>query len=133
MNKDKPNIQPNGEMPNEQANPEDLKFNEELDSYELDVESEDPDYQHEDPYDSAAPEGEDDNSDWDEANPLVGDEYDENKSLETDAENLGMHIDTGQHMTHLSKKDEELAQTPEDYRDDLDEEGYPVNDRKKPS
>lgn len=130
MSKDKPNIQPNGEMPNNQGVPEDLKFNEELDSYELDRESEDPEYQHEDPYDSAAPEGEDDNSDWDEANPLVGDEYDENKSLETDAESLGMHIDSSQHMTNLSKKDGELAQTPEDNRDDLDAEGYPVNDRK---
>ncbi|WP_028296211.1 hypothetical protein [Olivibacter sitiensis] len=134
---DKPNIQENGEMPNEQASMgdiENLKYDEAEDSFELDIDeesvdypSEDPEYQHEDPYDTAAPHGKDDNSDWDEANPLVGDEYDENKSLETDLDDLGMHVDNGK-ITRLSKEDEKLADTPEDERGDLDEEGYPRRD-----
>ncbi|GAA4781054.1 hypothetical protein GCM10023231_05460 [Olivibacter ginsenosidimutans] len=138
MNKDKPNITKNEEIPNEQAdrgNVENLKYNPEEDSFELDIDpasrdypDEEREYQHEDPYDTAAPGGEDDNSDWDEANPYVGDEYDRDKSLETDAEGLGMHIDNGR-ITRLNKKDEKLAETPEDKRDDLDEEGYPKRDR----
>jgi len=111
-----------------------LRYNEEEDSFEYDIEkedprypNEDPEYLHDDPYDTAAPHGEDDNSDWDEANPYVGDEYDPDRSLESDAEDLGMHIDKGQ-ITRLSKKDRDLSQTPEDFRDDLDEEGYPKRD-----
>lgn len=137
MSKDKPNIEKNEEIVNVQAdrgNIENLKFDEETNSFELDIEKEDADYpneeaeyQHEDPYDTAAPNGKDDNSDWDEANPTIGDEYDGNKSLETDVENLGMHIDKGE-ITQLSPEDERLAETSEDYQDDLDEEGYPKND-----
>lgn len=134
MNKDKPNIRKNEEIPNEQAdrgNIENLKYNREEDSFEYDIDpeskpypNEEREYQHDDPYDTTAPKGEDDNSDWDEANQYVGDEYDKNRSLETDVEDLGMHIDKGR-ITHLSKEDEKLAETPEDERDDLDEEGYP--------
>ncbi|WP_134088695.1 hypothetical protein [Olivibacter sp. XZL3] len=134
MNKDKPNIKKNEEIQNDQAdrgNIENLRYNEEADSFEYDIDpdtkdfpNEEREYQHEDPYDTAAPQGEDDNSDWDEANQYVGDEYDPNKSLETDVESLGMHIDSGK-ITRLSKEDEKLAETPEDERDDLDEEGYP--------
>ncbi len=134
MNKDKPNIRKNEDIPNDQASraySERLKYNKKSDSFEYDVEKEDPvypneeaEYQHDDPYDTGAPNGEDDNSDWDEANQYVGDEYDKHKSLETDAESLGMHIDKGR-ITRLNKKDEKLAETPEDLRDDLDEEGYP--------
>ncbi|SEM14518.1 hypothetical protein SAMN05216436_10246 [bacterium A37T11] len=102
---------------------QDLLFNKEENSYELDIASEDPDYQHGDPYDTAAPGGSDDDSDWDEDNPLIGDEYDEGKSLESDLDDLSMHIDSG--IKHLSKLDEKLSRTPEDERDDLDEEGYP--------
>ena len=38
-----------------------------------------------------------------------------------------MHIDSGK-IVELSPTDEALARTPEDDRDDLDEEGYPKND-----
>ena len=101
-----------------------LKYNEKEHSYEYDVEGEDEDYQHEDPYDTAAGDGEDMNSDYDEANPYVGDEYDKDASLEHDVDKLGMHI-TGAQNLRLSKRDEKIAETPEDQRDDLDEEGYP--------
>ncbi|MXV53022.1 hypothetical protein GS399_18790 [Pedobacter sp. HMF7647] len=106
----------------------DLAFNEEENSYELDVKSDDPDYDHPDPYDTAAPNGEDDNSDWDEANPYVGDEYDKDLSLETEVDKLGMHIDKGS-IVEVDPVDEKLAETEEDKRDDLDEEGYPKNDQ----
>lgn len=112
----------------ETINKENLKYNPDSQSYELDVNSDDPDYDHPDPYDTAAPNGEDDNSTWDEANPYdARDEYDPNRSLETDADKLGMHIDNGR-IVEVDPVDEALSHTPEDDRDDLDEEGYPKND-----
>lgn len=109
----------------------DLAFNTEKNSYELDVKSDNPDYQHDYPYNTAAPNGEDFDSTYDEANPEMVDEYIPGQTLETDAnslDNLGMHIDEGQDI-ELDPIDEILARTPEDDRDDLDEEGYPKNDR----
>lgn len=108
---------------------ENLKYNAEEDSFEYDVDSDDPDYQHADPYNTAVPNGEDMNSTYDEANPYdAGDEYKENESLETDVDDLGMHIDDG-HIVELNATDRALSHTAEDDRDDLDEEGYPKNDR----
>lgn len=108
---------------------EDLKYNEASDSFELDVASQEgDDYQHEDPYNTAAPHGEDDNSTWDEANPEANDEYRDKQSEVSDrVDELGMHVVDEQAM-RLSETDERLAETPEDKRDDLDEEGYPVRD-----
>lgn len=127
---DKPNITENGETINEQSdrgNTESLKYNEEADSFELDVEPEETDflneeaeYHHEDPYDSAAPKGKDSYSGWDEANPLVADEYDENKSLETDLDSLGMHVDEG-NASNLSTADEEIAGTSEEDEGDIED------------
>ena len=111
-----------------EVNKDDLRYNEEEDSFEIDVDSTDQEYIHPDPYDSSAPNGSDFNSDYDEANPLVSDEYDKDASLETDVEKLGMHIDNGR-IVELNDIDEDLARTPEDDRDDLDEEGYPKNDK----
>ena len=108
---------------------EDLKYNAEENSFEYDVKSEDPDYQHLDPYNTAAPNGEDMNSTYDEANPFDAvDEYIPNESLETDVADLGMHIDHGE-IVELDATDRVISRTPEDDRDDLDEEGYPKNDR----
>ena len=104
-----------------------LKYNEEENSYELDVESEDEDYQHADPYDTAADNGDDMNSDYDEANPYVGDEYDKNHSLKDDINKLGMHTTDADHLK-MSRRDEKLSHTAEDDRDDLDAEGYPKKD-----
>ena len=39
-----------------------------------------------------------------------------------------MHIDSGQ-IVQLSSEDEKLAEDAEDLRDDVDEEGYPINDK----
>jgi len=109
---------------------EDLAFNAEEDSYEYDVKSDDPDYVHPDPYNTAAKNGEDMNSTYDEANQYdAADEYIPNESLETDVDKLGMHIDDGE-IVETDIVDKVLSHTPEDDRDDLDEEGYPKNDRK---
>jgi len=109
---------------------EDLIFNEEEDSFEYDVKSDDPNYVHPDPYNTAAKNGEDMNSTYDEANQYdAADEYIPNESLETDVDKLGMHIDNGE-IVETDTVDRILSHTPEDDRDDLDEEGYPKNDRK---
>ena len=107
-----------------------LKFNEDTNSYELDVTSdEEEEYDHPDPYDTTAKNGSDMNSDYDEANPYVGGlEYDKTASLETDIEQLAMHKISEEDL-QISISDELLSRTPEDFRDDLDEEGYPKNDR----
>lgn len=112
-----------------EINSDNLVYDEERNTYETDVKSEDPDYIHPDPYETASDNGADFNSDYDEANPTIGDEYDKDASLENDLDDLGMHVDNGQ-ITELLPIDEELAKTPEDEREDLDEEGYPLNDRK---
>jgi hypothetical protein len=109
---------------------EDLTYNAEENSFEYDVKSDDPDYQHPDPYNTTAKNGEDMNSTYDEANPYdAADEYIPNESLETDVDKLAMHIDDGE-IVELDVTDRILSHTPEDDRDDLDEEGYPKNDRK---
>jgi hypothetical protein len=91
---------------------EQLKFNADDNSYEYDVKSDDPDYDHPDPYNTAVKNG----------------EYIPNESLEDDVDELAMHIDDGS-IVSVDPLDEDLAHTPEDDRDDLDEEGYPKNDR----
>ncbi|WP_183577443.1 hypothetical protein HDF18_11265 [Mucilaginibacter sp. X5P1] len=107
-----------------------LKYNADDNSYEYDVKSDNPDYDHPDPYKTSAKNGEDMNSTYDEANPFdTSDEYIPNESLETDVDQLAMHIDNGE-IVELDPTDELLSRTPEDERDDLDEEGYPKNDRK---
>ncbi len=107
-----------------------LHFNKDEQSFEYDVKSDDPDYDHPDPYNTAAKNGEDMNSTYDEANPYdAGDEYIPNESLKDDVGNLGMHIDDGE-IVEVDAVDRSLSHTPEDDRDDLDEEGYPKNDLK---
>lgn len=112
---------------NNETDREDLKFNEEDDSFELDVDSTDPDYDHPDPYNTSVKQGDDFDSSYDEANPYAVDEYIPNENLETDVSSLGMHIDNGS-ITEVDPVDEAISRTPEDFRDDLDEEGYPKND-----
>ena len=114
---------------NMEVNIDDLLYDEEKNSYELDVKSDDPDYIHPDPYDTAVDNGGDADSDFDEANPTAVHEYDKDLGLESNLDELGMHIDSGK-IVELLPIDEELSKTPEDDRDDLDEEGYPKNDRK---
>ena len=116
---------------NETIDKENLNYNAEDDSFEYDVKSDDPDYQHPDPYNTSVKNGEDINSTYDEANPYdTADEYIPNESLETDVDKLGMHIDNGK-IVELDAADRALSHTPEDDREDLDEEGYPKNDRPK--
>lgn len=104
-----------------------LKYNEAENSYELDVESQDEDYQHPESYDTAADNGDDMNSDYDEANPYIGDEYEKEHSLNDDLDNLGMHPTDSDHLK-MSRRDEKDSHVPEDDRNDLDAEGYPKKD-----
>lgn len=107
----------------------DLSFDEEKQSYEFDVKGRDKDYDHPMPYETVSTGAIDDDSTYDEANPYVGDEYatDLIKAKDKLGE-LGMHIDTNGESVLVSPEDEILARTEEDFRDDLDEEGYPKND-----
>jgi len=115
----------------ETINKEQLSFNADDNSYEFDVKSDDPDYDHPDPYNTSVKNGEDFNSTYDEANPYAVDEYIPNENLEMDVDKLGMHIDNTGSIVDVDPIDEVLGHTPEDDRDDLDEEGYPKNDTPK--
>src|SRR6201991_3557163 len=89
-----------------------LKFNVDDNSYEYDVKSDDPDYDHPDPYNTSTKNGEDMNLTYDEANPYdAGDEYIPNESLEDDVDKLGMHLDDGS-IVNVDPVDEDLANTP---------------------
>ncbi|MES2418383.1 MAG: hypothetical protein V4541_09355 [Bacteroidota bacterium] len=105
-----------------------LAFDKDKNSYEFDVKSNVKEYDHPLPYDTTAPNGEDSISTYDEANPYVGDEYDLAEQAENALEDSAMHIDRTGKSVNLSPEDSILARTPEDARDDLDEEGYPKND-----
>lgn len=117
---------------NAQTNIHNLAYNKEENSYEFDVDPEDGEYNHPDPYNTAVKNGGDSDSDYDEANPTAVDEYETDADVEDELEDMGMHIDSGK-IVELSPIDEELSKTPEDDRDDLDEEGYPKNDMDKDS
>ncbi|SFH20350.1 hypothetical protein [Pedobacter insulae] len=107
----------------------DLSFDKEKQSYELDVKGNDKDYDHPMPYETVATGSVDDDSTYDEANPYVGDEYASDVEKAKDKlDELGMHIDDDGDSVMVSPEDEILGRTEEDYRDDLDEEGYPKND-----
>ena len=112
---------------NMQTNINDLAFDQEKNSYEMDVIGDDPEYVHHDPYDTAVKNGGDAFSDFDEANPTAVNEYDKNASLETDLNVLAMHVEN---EDDIIAEEESFSETPEDNRDDLDSEGYPKNDRK---
>ncbi len=110
------------------TNKENLSFDEHKNSFELDVKGQNPDYDHPMGYETVAKGAADDDSTYDNSNPYVGDEYaDKAEIADDELEDLGMHVDSGQSVK-VSKKDEMLAHTAEDDRDDLDEEGYPKND-----
>lgn len=111
-----------------QINVDDLAFDEDKNSYEMDVIGDDPDYIHHDPYNTAVENGSDARSDFDEANPTALDEYNKNASLENDLNDLAMHVQTEDDSIVA---EESFSETPEDNREDLDLEGYPKNDRKK--
>jgi hypothetical protein len=111
-----------------EINVDDLAFDENKNSYEMDVIADDPDYVHHDPYDTAVENGSDALSDFDEANPTAVNEYNKNASLESDLDDLAMHVQTEE---DIIEDEESFSETPEDNRDDLDREGYPKNDRKK--
>lgn len=106
-----------------------LSYDKDKNSFEFDVRGKDVDYDHPLPYDTSAPNGEDSISTYDESNPYNGSEYDHEKELNERLDGAGMRIDNNGESVELSPEDEILSRTPEDDRDDLDEEGYPMNDK----
>ncbi|GGH24489.1 hypothetical protein GCM10011418_32440 [Sphingobacterium alkalisoli] len=114
-------------IPNDDENlleVDDLSFDEEKGSYELDVDDDDPDWDHPADYATISEGAEEDSSGYDNSNPLVGNEYAELDELkEQNLNRSNMHI-TSEESLKVSTRDEELSQTEEDFRDDLDEEGY---------
>jgi len=106
-----------------------LSYDKDSNSFEFDVKGQDADYDHPLPYDTSAPNGEDSISTYDESNPYNGAEYDDAKEINENLDGAGMRIDDSGESVELSPEDEILSRTPEDDRDDLDEEGYPVNDK----
>lgn len=114
------------ENDDEELEVSDLAFDEEKGSYRFDVEDNDPDWDHPADYDTLSRGAEDDASTYDVSNPFVGSEYSDLDDLKKEnLNNLGMRI-TGKSNLKLSKLDKEIAKDEEDYRDDLDEEGYPT-------
>ncbi|KKX48564.1 MULTISPECIES: hypothetical protein [Sphingobacterium] len=107
------------------SNADQLAYDPDKQSFSLDVEDSDPDYDHPSDYDTVAEGAADDDSTYDNSNPYVGDEYaDLDELIEDDLEEGGMRIEGEVKLKPIDKK---LAETPEDLRDDLDEEGYPIN------
>lgn len=106
-----------------------LSYDKDKNSFEFDVKGRDAVYDHPLPYDTSAPNGEDSISTYDESNPYIGSEYDVEKEISEKLEGAGMRIDNIGESVELSPEDEILSRTPEDDRDDLDEEGYPINDK----
>lgn len=106
-----------------------LAYDKDKNSFEFDVKGEERDYDHPLPYDTSAPNGEDSISTYDEANRYAGKDYaDDDDEVEEQLETNAMHIDESGESVLLDPADKLLAQTEEDLRDDLDEEGYPKND-----
>jgi hypothetical protein len=108
---------------------ENLSFDKDKNSFEFDVIGNDTEYDHPLPYDTSAPNGEDSISTYDESNPYIGSEYDNMKEINERLDGAGMRIDNSGESVVLSPEDEILSRTAEDDRDDLDEEGYPINDK----
>ncbi len=105
-----------------------LSYNKDKNSFEFDVKGDEANYDHPLPYDTSAPNGEDSISTYDESNPYVGNEYDQQGQVDEQLEDNGMRVDETGESVLLDPADKILAQTEEDFRDDLDEEGYPKND-----
>jgi hypothetical protein len=105
-----------------------LSYNKDKNSFEFDVKGDEANYDHPLPYDTSAPNGEDSISTYDESNPYVGNEYDQKGQVDEQLEDNGMRVDETGESVLLDPADKILAQTEEDFRDDLDEEGYPKND-----
>lgn len=106
-----------------------LSYDKQKNSFEYDVKGGEKDYDHPLPYDTISTGAINDDSTYDEANPYVGNEYDEDGQVDEQIDGNGMHIDETGDSVLLDPADKLLAQTEEDFRDDLDEEGYPKNDR----
>lgn len=108
---------------------ENLSYDKDKNSFEFDVKGKESDYDHPLPYDTSAPNGEDSISTYDESNPYIGAEYNGEMEINEKLNGAGMRIDNSGESIVLSAEDQILSRTAEDDRDDLDEEGYPINDK----
>ncbi|GAB1463413.1 hypothetical protein [Pedobacter sp.] len=86
-----------------------LSFDKHKNSFEFDVRGEDKDYDHPLPYDTSAPNGEDSISTYDESNPYVGNEYDEDAQLDEQIAGNAMHIDETGESVRLDPADKLLT------------------------
>ncbi len=108
-----------------------LAYDEQKKSFELDVDDDDPDYDHPMDYETIAEGAVNDDSSYDSSNPYVGKEYAEKEEIyKEDLDDLGMRVSNADNL-RVNMVDRQLSTTEEDFRDDLDAEGYPKNDRKK--
>ncbi|NQD72064.1 hypothetical protein HP439_15165 [Sphingobacterium shayense] len=106
---------------------EDLKYNAQEDSFELDPETEDEEYQHPLPYDTSAPSGEDDNSSYDEENIYTRNEYQDKMTI-LDEQLEESETDRVLESYELEDRDEQLTNQEENKSPEEDEEGYPKRD-----
>lgn len=106
---------------------EDLKYNAQEDSFELDPETEDEEYQHPLPYDTSAPSGEDDNSSYDEENIYTRNEYQDKMTI-LDEQLEESETDRVLESYELEDRDEQLTNQEEKKSPEEDEEGYPKRD-----
>ena len=106
---------------------EDLKYNAQEDSFELDPETEDEEYQHPLPYDTSAPSGEDDNSSYDEENIYTRNEYQDKMTI-LDGQLEESETDRVLESFELEDRDEQLTNQKENKSPEEDEEGYPKRD-----
>src|SRR5690606_25870159 len=98
---------------------QDLQFNEAEDSFELDAETENDEYQHPLPYDTAAPQGADNNSTYDEENIYTPSEYrDKLKEIERKLDDVDEEIKDG--SVQLDDVDEVLTQIRDDQPERVD-------------
>lgn len=118
-------IQKDGQKTSETTG-EDLKYNAQDDSFELDPETENEEYRHPLPYNTSAPAGEDDNSTYDEEN-VYDDEYDK-KTSRLDDQLAQAEADRVLTADEIKTRDEKITNRDEAKAPDQDEEGYPKKD-----
>jgi hypothetical protein len=108
-----------------------LSYDKESNSYELDFKGDEHRYDHPLPYNTAAPNGEDSLSSYDDANPFLEGDASLQSQLDEQYSENGMRIISDEDELLSSPEDKMLSRTAEDTRDDLDEEGYPTRKPQK--
>lgn len=114
---------PTDKIDSTKSEKEGLRYNEEANSFELDKETEDPDYQHPDPYDTAQKDGTDHMSTYDEANPYesgsgesddfeeqdVLNDLDDFNNLDVSSANLDLLVDKSEESQETQESEDDPA------------------------